>query len=162
MKDILNKLSSYNIFNNLFPGILFVLIADVITSYSFIQKDIVLGIFLYYFIGLVISRIGSIIIEPFLKFTSFIHFKDYKDFVKAEKEDPKIDLLSEVNNMYRTLCSLFLMLLLLLVFEKIAMIWAFLNYNSLIILIIALLVLFMFSYRKQSKYISDRIDSNKK
>ena len=46
MKEILEKLSSYNIFNNLLPGILFVVLAKASTSYDFIQTDVFLGSFL--------------------------------------------------------------------------------------------------------------------
>ena len=67
MKDLLDKISSYNLFNYLLPGVLFALLADGLTSYTFIQSDIVVGIFLYYFMGLVISRVGSLAIEPILK-----------------------------------------------------------------------------------------------
>ena len=66
MKDLLEKLSSYNIFNYLLPGIVFVALADALTSFHFVQQDIVIGVFVYYFIGLIISRLGSIVIEPIL------------------------------------------------------------------------------------------------
>jgi len=52
MKEILDKISSYNFFNYLLPGILFVVITEEFTSYSFIQENLVLGVFIYYFIGL--------------------------------------------------------------------------------------------------------------
>jgi len=103
MKDILSKLSSYNLFNYLLPGIIFVVLATKVTHYSFIQQDILIGAFLYYFIGLVISRLGSLVIEPLLKCLLFLQFADYKDFLAASKKDEKIELLSEVNNTYRTL-----------------------------------------------------------
>ena len=67
MKELIDKLSTYNIFNYLFPGVLFAYILSKVSSYDLIQKDLVTGVFLYYFIGLVISRIGSLFIEPFLK-----------------------------------------------------------------------------------------------
>ena len=49
MKELLAKLSSYNLFNYLLPGILFVVIAEELTKFSFIQEDLVLGVFVYYF-----------------------------------------------------------------------------------------------------------------
>jgi hypothetical protein len=113
MKDILSKLSSYNLFNYLLPGIIFVVLGSELTRYSFIQQDIVTGVFLYYFIGLVVSRFGSLVIEPLLKRISFLQFVDYKDFTSASKKDDKLELLSEVNNTYRTLCAVFILLLLL-------------------------------------------------
>lgn len=160
MKELLNKLSSYNIFNYLLPGIIFVVIGSKVTHYDFIQDDIVTGLFLYYFVGLVISRFGSLVIEPLLKRYSFLKFADYKDFVIASKKDEKIDLLSEVNNTYRTLSALFVLLLLLKVYEKIEWKFPFLKGRGLIILIVLLVVTFLFAYRKQTNYITERIKVN--
>ncbi len=161
MKQILEKLSSYNIFNYLFPGILFVLILDKLTPYSFVQDDIILGLFLYYFIGLVISRIGSLVVEPFFKAVSFIKFSEYKDFVAAARSDPKIDLLSEVNNMYRTISALFIVILVLILYSSIEDILPVLKDASVLVLIIVLLIVFILSYRKQTKYIVKRIKAAK-
>lgn len=160
MKDLLDKLSSYNIFNYLFPGVVFVVLASKLTSYNFIQQDILVGAFLYYFIGLVISRIGSIFIEPVLKFIKFLKFADYKGFVKASKADTRIDTLSEVNNMYRTICSLFLILIAIKGFEWLSTKWLFLAERKIETLTVFLLLLFLFSYRKQTNYITKRIDAN--
>jgi hypothetical protein len=160
MNDLLSKISSYNIFNYLLPGIIFVVLAKGVTHYSFIQQDIVIGLFLYYFIGLVISSFGSLTIEPLLRRLSFLPFADYKDFVDASKKDEKIEVLSEANNMYRTLLSLFTLLLLLKLHEKIeSMLPVLKNYDA-IILIVLLLVMFLFKYRRQTGYITKRIKAN--
>lgn len=161
MKDLLAKLSSYNLFNYLLPGIIFVVLSSKITSYSFIQNDIVIGFFLYYFIGLVVSRFGSLVVEPVLKRLSFLHFTDYKDFVSASKADQKIEVLSEVNNMYRTLCSLFILMLLLKVYQVVETKFPVLKEWSVIALLSLLLIMFLLSYRKQTNYITRRIEANK-
>jgi len=157
MSEFLSKLSSYNIFNYLFPGVLFAAIGNEITSYSFIQKDIVIGVFVYYFVGMVVSRIGSLVIEPVLKWVGVVKFAPYNDFVSASQVDEKIELLSEVNNSYRTLISLFTCLLALKLFEIIS---NYINVGStlfLLTVITLLLWLFIHSYRKQSNYITQRI-----
>src|SRR5215467_1053056 len=110
MKDLLDKISSYNLFNYLLPGVLFAALAETWTSYRFLQSNLVVGVFVYYFFGLVISRVGSLIIEPSLRKVSFVKFASYDDFVAASQKDPKIDVLSEVNDMYRTFCSLFVLI----------------------------------------------------
>jgi len=160
MKDLLDKLSSYNIFNYLLPGIVFVALAEKLTSLSLIQKDIVVGVFLYYFIGLVISRIGSLIIEPVLKKVKFITFTSYSDFVSASKKDDKLDILSEVNNMYRTFCSLFLLLIVLKCYDFLSKNYPGISEWSSSIIVIGLLLLFLFAYRKQTKYIAKRVNAN--
>ena len=159
-KDIVGKLSSYNLFNYLLPGIIFVVLANEVTHYSFIQQDIVVGMFLYYFIGLVISRFGSLVIEPLLKYLSFLQFADYKDFVAASKKDEKIELFSEVNNTYRTLSSLFILLLLLKLYEKVEGRFPILKDWDGFILMVLLLIVFLLSYRKQTSYITKRIKIN--
>jgi hypothetical protein len=85
MKEIIDKLSSYNIFNYLLPGVLFVAIAKHFTEYNLILDHDFIGAFFYYFIGMVISRFGSLIIEPMLKKIMFVKFSDYSDFISASK-----------------------------------------------------------------------------
>ena len=160
MKELLEKLSSYNIFNYLFPGILFVIVLSKISNFNLLQEDIITGAFLYYFIGLIVSRVGSLFIEPFLKWSKFLKFSDYNKFVSASKQDSKIVLFSEVNNMYRTLCSLFLLLSLTKVYETYLQELAFFKSYGAILLIALLLILFLFSYRKQTNYITKRVESN--
>jgi hypothetical protein len=153
MNILLEKLSSYNIFNYLFPGIIFVIIAESLTSFSFIQENILIGLFLYYFIGLVISRIGSLVVEPLLKRIKFLIFADYSDFVAASKTDKKIELFSEINNMYRTICSLFLLLIFTRIYEEITILLPLIDKWGMEILTVCLFFLFLFSYRKQTEYI---------
>lgn len=160
MNELLSKLSSYNLFNYLLPGTVFVILSSKVTRYSFVQEDIVIGVFLYYFIGLVVSRFGSLVIEPFLKKLSFLEFSDYRDFVIASRKDEKIELFSEVNNTYRTLCSLFVLLFCLKLHEKIELKYPLLKDWNAIILVVLLLAMFLFSYRKQSNYIIKRIKAN--
>ena len=158
MKDLLDKLSSYNIINYLLPGVVFVALCESLTTFSFVQKDIVLGAFLYYFIGLVISRIGSLIIEPSFKYIKLVQYAKYENFVTAANEDDKLEVLSEVNNMYRTFCSLFLVISLIKVYEKISSYFPGLFIWNTEILIVFFLILFCLSYRKQTEYITKRVN----
>jgi hypothetical protein len=160
MNELLNKLSSYNVFNYLLPGIVFAVLAGEIIHYPVAQRDILTGAFLYYFVGLVVSRFGSLIIEPLLKALSFVKFADYKDFVAVSQKDPKLDVLSEVNNTYRTLASLFSLLLLLKLYVKLEGKFPCLKEWGTTTLAILLLVMFLFSYRKQTSYITKRIKAN--
>ncbi|MBN1184978.1 MAG: hypothetical protein JXB49_22020 [Bacteroidales bacterium] len=162
MKELLDKLSSYNIFNYLLPGILFAFIASTLTGINLIQSDLITGAFVYYFIGLIISRFGSLVIEPILKKTKFVTFADYKDFVAASQLDSKIDTLSESNNMYRTFISMFLLIILLNIYSSLTLKFPIIKEWSLLLLVILLFIMFLFSYRKQTNYITKRIKSNLK
>jgi len=162
MKELLKKISSYNLFNYLFPGIIYVLVTREITAYDFAQKNIIIGIFMYYFIGLTISRVGSLIIEPFMKKIKFIKNVEYKYYISASSKDSKIDLLLEINNMYRTLVSLCVLVVLTKACEVLSVRWKISQDSLLLLAIVFLLFLFCFSYRKQTDYIVKRISCHKK
>ncbi|WP_298782698.1 hypothetical protein [uncultured Polaribacter sp.] len=164
MKEIIDKISSYNLFNYLFPGIIFVIILREITKYDLVQENNILGAFLYYFIGLIISRFGSLIIGEILqsKKLKFIKFADYSEFIFASDKDKKIELFSEINNMYRTLISLFCLLLFSKLYQKISD-WLNISESlSYTLLIISLIILFVFSYRKQTSFITKRVATRNK
>lgn len=161
MKELLDKLSSYNIFNYLLPGVLFTVIAQKITELNLLQENLIIGAFIYYFIGLIISRVGSLIVEPILKKTNFVKFAEYSDFVKVSAKDAKLEVLSESNNMYRTFIATFLLLVLLKIYYIASEKWMVLTEIGNWILIVLLIVMFLFSYKKQTKYITKRINSQK-
>jgi hypothetical protein len=161
MKEILDKIGAYNLFNFLLPGILFAVALERITPYSITHKNLIIGAFIYYFAGLVISRFGSLIIEPFLKKVSFLQFTTYEDFISASKSDPKLEQLSQDNNMYRTFVALFVLLILAKGYEIVSAKLPILNEQIATIAVVALLLGFLFSYRKQTNYITKRVNSKK-
>lgn len=151
MSELLQKLSTYNIFNYLFPGVIFVILLKHGTGINWIMDDLVLGMFLYYFFGLVLSRIGSILIEPILRCTKIVQFSDYARFVRASKLDGKIELLSEVNNMHRTIIAMLGVLLVISICNGSAT-------CHLTTGLLGIVILFILSYRKQTSFITKRID----
>jgi len=89
MKDLLSKISSYNILNNLFPGGVFVFLLKCVTPFNLNEKNIAIELIMFYFIGMVISRIGSIIVEPILR--KFMEYVDYSDYTKLLKRTLKLE-----------------------------------------------------------------------
>ena len=151
MNDLLKQLSSYNLFNNLLPGVLFAMGAESCTSYSFVHSDnLLVDAFVYYFIGMVLSRFGSLVVEPVLRHHSFIGFADYSDFLTAAGKDPKIETLSEANNTYRTLLAGLLLLGALYVWEQTTILVPLLAGYSGLLLLIGLSATFFFAYCKQT------------
>ena len=157
MRYLIQKISSYNIFNYLLPGVVFVAIGEKLTSFHLIHPNWLLGLFLYYFVGLCISRVGSLVVEPALKRIRFLRFAAYEDFIEASNSDPKVEILSEQNNMYRTLCSLCLVLILLKAYDLVS--WCV---DPWFILVLGLLTMFLFSYRKATQYVVRRVDATLK
>lgn len=160
MKEIFEKLTSYNLFNYLLPGVIFSIIASEITEYDFIQENIIIGLFLYYFVGMTISRLGSLLIEPLMKIIGILKFSDYKDFVNASKKDSKIEIISEANNTYRTFISLFLNLIILKCYNLVENKFYWFEKIQTYLILIVLLIVFILSYRKQTNYLVKRIKSN--
>jgi hypothetical protein len=159
MKELLEKVSSYNLFNYLFPGAIFVAISKSFTGYDFTQSNEIVGLFLYYFIGMIISRFGSLIIEPLLKSVSFLKFAAYEDYINASKKDAKIDLLSEANNTYRTLVSMIILLIIIKLYRHFHAWFNIPEHCALIAVVILVLLMFLFSYKKQTNYITKRIQT---
>lgn len=111
MNEILNKLTSYNIFNFLFPGAVFCIIAEHINIMPS-PSDLAKQLLWYYFVGMVISRVGSVIVEPLLRLVKFIPKGDYSAFLRASEVDEKLEVMVEAMNTFRTMASAFLMLIL--------------------------------------------------
>ena len=155
MESLLERISSYNIFNNLFPGALFVYLLEKSTSVILSVDDIVKNVVLYYFVGLVIGRIGSILLEPLLRFIRVVRFVPYSDYLAACRKDSKIEILQESANMYRTLLSMSLLYLLSLY------VMGFLTGHEYVFSKYAALffvIMFIISYIKQIRYIVSRVD----
>lgn len=111
IKSISEKISSYNIFNNLFPGIIFCSVLTKTTRFCFTSESIIEQLFIWYFTGMIISRIGSVFVESSLKKIKFrkkpyLVFADYKEYITASEAKPFIATLSETNNTYRTIIAL--------------------------------------------------------
>ncbi len=152
MNDLINKISSYNLFNHLLPGAIFVVFVEYSTHYKILQENMIVNVFLVYFIGLVISRVGSLVIEYPLK--KIAPHEEYSSFIDACAKDKKIETLYEANNMYRTFISLFTILL---VFQLCDSFCEWIKNYTFYILVLLLLVLFIAAYVKQAKYIGKRV-----
>ncbi|MFV0482360.1 MAG: hypothetical protein ACK5LP_10320 [Campylobacteraceae bacterium] len=164
MTEIVQKLSSYHLLNYLLTGAILNIFLEKYLNYNILQDSAFINIFLFYFTGLTISRVGSIVVEPFLKKIGLLNFASYKDFLDASKKDNKIEVLSEINNVYRTFIAIFAILILLRIYKLFADCLKLSNETNILVLIITLLVFYFLSYLKQTKYITSRIENilNKK
>lgn len=164
----IEKISSYNIFNYLFPGVVFCNLVDLMTRFDFKIDNFLVELFMYYFVGMIISRIGSLFVEKALKKIEFdgkkfLIFADYKDYIDACKDDSKIEILSEVNNTYRTIVAAFISFGAVLIYDK--FIYDNLEKNcscanEIIAVLVGIFVfiVFIISYKKQTDYIRKRVE----
>ena len=164
-KKLIEKISSYNIFNNLLPGIIFCYIVEKTTRLTFQTGEVWEKIFIYYFVGMIINRIGSIFVEPMLKSLKtkkkkkFLEFAPYSDYIEASENSPFIKTLNETNNTYRTFIA---MMLTIMVIKVCDLIGNFITIDKNIIFFIVWLVitaLFIYSYKKQTDYIRKRVEN---
>ena len=161
VKALMEKVSQYNIFNYLLPGAVFAVALEHLSQYSIFCSSSIANLIVVYFAGMVLSRVGSAIIEPLFRGIRFLKYCDHSEFVAAEKKDPKIAILLQENNAYRTLTATFLILILVKIISSIQKALCNFNFHLDWIWPVALLLLFAFSYRKQTSYIVKRVASVK-
>lgn len=159
---ILNRVSSYNLFNYLLPGTIFCVLMEKMFGLPLLIENLFAAFFFYYFVGLVISRIGSLTIEPVLLKFKFVKFRPYDEFERASKLNNKISILSEQNNTYRSLISLPLCIGLYYAGSMIALHFEIAPNVYHVVFLVAIFVLFLFSYRKQTQYVVKNIKSTLK
>lgn len=158
MEKILDKLDSYKILNYIFPGIIFSYLFQRECGIILVQGNLIEDLFIYYFIGLIISRIGSLVVEPICKKVKWVVYEEYADYIIASQKDTKIDIISEKNNMFRTLfagCIILLITKLCLVFNFVEFIQK--NFNVDVLIVVILTIICAYSYRKQTKYVAQRV-----
>ena len=157
MDSLLSLLNEYELFNNIFPRIIFLYFSNLQNYIPILDKiDIYEKLFLYYFIGLIIGRIGSLFLEPLFKKLEIIKFADYSKFLKAEEKDSKIHMLVLVNNMYRSFCVVFLFSFFWLIYKND---FLFSTLLPRLLIILFLFFLFVYSYKKQTEYIKKRVEN---
>ena len=101
MDKFIEKLEEYKIFNYLLPGIIFTYLLKYYVGIDIFQSNVIEMAFIFYFIGSVISRFGSVVIEEILKKIKFIKYSNYNDYINAVKKDDFIKKLLISNNTYR-------------------------------------------------------------
>lgn len=159
MEDLLNKISSYNILNNIIPGAMFVYFWSALELGAFPSCNVIESIILYYFCGLVVSRVGSLIIERGFKKVNLISYAPKSEYIEATKRDSLIGTLLETNNMYRTFTGLFLVLAIVKVYMVVANYFSISREIGTWIVLIGLLFLFAGSFCKQTTHIRSRIEA---
>lgn len=164
MEDILKKISGYQIFNFLLCGAILTLLLQKTTNINLTSPDSLTTFFTYYFIGLILSRLGSLLVEPALRRLKIIVFVPYNEYLKALGKDPKIDTLSQENNTYRTLIATFLSFVAIYILQK--RVHGLTPRQTAVVTVagsVLLVILFVLSYRKQTTYITKKVNQlNKK
>lgn len=160
LKLIIDKLSQYNFLTNIIPGSVLCIIFEYIVGMEIIPDSAYQAGIVFYFAGLVTGRFGSLFIEWFLKKIKVVKFAPYADFVEAEKRDAKITTLSQENNTYRAYISVCFLSILIWIYRIIVDCPNCKTIIGVSLLLLSLLVLFIFAYRKQTRYVRRRVEKN--
>ncbi|MFZ0774765.1 MAG: hypothetical protein WCA49_13280 [Candidatus Sulfotelmatobacter sp.] len=155
------KLSEYNLFNYLVPGSVFMIALRYVAGAIPFENSVVLFLLTAYFVGMALSRIGSLVIEPVLLWTRLLVLCDFGEFVRAEKNDPKIRTLLQETNAYRTMAAVFAALLLTKGALALRPRFAYFDQIAGWTCPVVLLLLFAFSHRKMCAYIAKRVGAAK-
>lgn len=162
LTKLLDKLNDYNLFNFLLPGILFATLADRLLATHLTPPDLLTAPFLYYFYGMTLSRIGSVVVEPLAVRGQFIKAHDRRDYpavLAALARDPKLELLSGLSNAYRTAAAVMLTLLAGLALQKLLEALPRLSGLVEVGALVALAALFLAAWRKQDTVIARRVEA---
>lgn len=155
MDKIIEKIEIYHFINYLLPGTIFVAIFNKICGNEFIASNVIIAVIEYYFVGLILSRIGSVILQPIFKKVKLIKYADYNKYIDTSKSDNKLEILQREANQYRTYIATFVVL------TAVQAYICFINKNFSVLLIVfvSLVILFILSYKKQIKFIVDRVEN---
>lgn len=159
MEKLLEKTSSYNLLNNLIPGSVFCFLLPSFCAIDILSNSAVENLFIYYFVGMVLNRVGSIVIEPIAKKVKLVSFADHDDYIIASKIDPKIDVLLETSNLYRTIATGGILIIFVKIFIAVEPYLHVLSCASPYIMAVLLFVIFLLSFRKQTQYINRRVNN---
>ena len=130
-----------------------------IVGYDLIPDDYYQAGIVFYFVGMVNSRVGSLVIEPILKAISWVKFAPYSEFLRAEKEDAKLTILSQENNVFRSYISLMFISILGYIYKSCSLDLRLSLNNESLVLIVILFVLFLFAYKKQTSFVRKRVEN---
>ena len=163
----MTSLSKYDIIINLIPGIIFIVLLPEPMKGKLDTGTIWQDMCLSYFSGLIIGRIGSLIIEPVIntKFFNYalVHRVSYSEYVLAKKLDEDIELLNEKNTLYRTmsaLCFCVFITVLYIEYTELHDIFSSIiqTLSSFGGMFLFFAMLFVYAIRKQSMYVVKRVE----
>ena len=159
---LIEKISTYQILNYMIPGSVLCVLLKYWVGYDLISFSAAENVIIVYFVGMVNSRLSSLVLKKILKEIHFIKETEPEEFIKAEKKDAKLTVLSDINNMFRSMTNVMLLLLIAYGLKHISCIETFVLNNINWIAIASLFILFLFSFREQTKVVKNRIETDNK
>ena len=149
INSLFNKLSAYQLLSLMLPG------ASLLGTLKFIftidikvNENIWWFLLASYVVGIILSRIGSLLIEEVFKKMGFIKGYNVGNYIAKRKEDDMVETLLSFANLYRSFCALSIVLIIVTMVKG----YGFCDYWHYFLLEVLLLLLFAFSFCKQYNY----------
>lgn len=151
MDSILEKLTHYELLVSIIPGFIFFLVINALHKLPdyLLMSDALDKLLLYYVLGLFIGRVGSLIVEPVCRRSGIIKFSPYKDFLVAAETDKRIVQFSEINNLYRNIIAMTIIIF-SFIYSEVTLCG--------FVLFLFILSFELFVYRKQTEYTRANIE----
>lgn len=161
MPDLVLSLSQnvYNMLNCFLPGVSLCLLLKHMAGLNLMVGTDFEVVFTCYFVGMIASRIGSLIVEPIMKQAKIISERNYDNFLDAERKDAKITVLSATNNSFRTYTAVCLIAMAVKIIMSVKSIVTTIGSCRDWIILVLLVLLFACSYKKQDGYLCKRISN---
>lgn len=160
MENLINSISKYQLAINLIPGYIFAILLQQYAHIVLLEGDVLQDVFVSYFVGLIIGRIGSIVVERLMdKFNkTYKSAPDYDIKVKAERIDPKIEILDRQCTIYRNCCAGCCCVIIGIFTDCLFGDGSFFSSVKYILFFLILTVLLVMAMDKQCNYVNQRIE----
>lgn len=158
MDKIFEALNHYDIVTCLIPGMVFCQLTDWIYGTRLIEGNSITLMIISYVLGIVVGRIGSVIIEPICEDTKIIVKADYERWRKAASQCEEVKTLTTKSTVYRSWIALMLIQIILLFIFPLSAFAADIGRCNLFFGQFIVFVLLILSYRKQIDYVRKRVD----
>ena len=157
MEKLIETLNHYELITCLIPGLMFCQFTDWLYGTGFITDNSVTLIISGYVFGQVISRLGSLVVEPVCKKLKIIIMAPYHDWLEAIKADDKISTITEKSTVYRSWVALVLIHIFMPCVINLNECVLVFGYQKLLIIQLFILTFFLLAYRKQVAYVRKRV-----
>ena len=154
-----DKLDAYNLVANLVPGAALTYALHFSKFPTPSPEEIGAFLLVSFVAGVTTNRLGSLVLDPFLRRRGFLQPKRYDSFVTSEKTDKKLETLVANHGLYRTFFTAGFIYLILIAISHVLASWTMSPEVALALFVVAGMLVFLFAFRKEDEYIHIRIQA---
>lgn len=155
VNSLFNRLSSYQLLAILLPGASLLGYMKIFLCIDIkVDENVWWFLLSSYVTGVILSRIGSVVIEGIMKKFSYIKKYDIQKYINKRKEDDLVETLLSFANLYRSFSAVFLTLPIISILKG----YKPDEHCTMYILYLLSLILFVFSFYKQYGYFCNSVD----